>query len=158
MRCRCWQVVLVGVVWIILLGGCGEDGVGGTNNRPVWVGDAIEGTYAVLVSSELIGELTLQNGKYSFTSIPNSPDGEFELFFSDHPEGKYKIDRYYGSISVDSDLMKLEDDEILLKFTFISGDSERGFLVRNDRENKEVYFHSLVSELVIWEIHKSWYE
>ena len=152
------MAILVGILGVFLLGGCGENGISGTNNRPVWVGDTIEGTYAVLVSSELIGELKLQNGIYSFTSIPNSPDGEFELFFSSHPEGNYRIDKYYGSISKDSDLMILEDGEILLILTFTSGDTEKGFLLRNDGGNKEIYFHSLVSEFEVWDIHKSWYE
>lgn len=132
------------------------------------VGESIQGTYAVHFGkdSALIGYLTLNSGQYSFE--PNTPSAKYlesadsRFFFISHLQGAYFIE-YQGSIDANSILENLDDDEILAMILFNEASTEpqtrgvnRMFLIRNNQKGESLYFHSMVSELQLWGIGKSW--
>lgn len=121
------------------------------------VGNAIEGTYSVFVSFKYVGELVIQQGNYSLSLINISSEIGAENFFYRYPKGTYEIKEYYGTVTPSSILEDLENNEILLQIVFFSGDGvSKSYLIRNDKVNQEVYFHSIINEIQLWEIRKSW--
>ena len=83
------------------------------------------------------------------------------MYFIRHPNGIYALD-YHWSLDQDAILEDLEDLEVLVSIYFGEEMEERGFsvgfLIRNNKEGKVLFFHSHVNELEIWDINKSWDE
>lgn len=138
-----------------------------TKNRLPW---AIEGSYTVSgpdPTHKALGDLKLSDNKYVFTPLPF--DGTPSVYtspmlFAAEPEGNYTVE-YYGDIEPDSRLDNLPDNEILLTINFDPEDEHPDFedklkkyLIRNDRTNRELYFHSIISEFETWRIRKGWEE
>ncbi|MCP4229513.1 MAG: hypothetical protein GY771_05135 [bacterium] len=131
---------------------------------------AIEGNYVVSgpdMDHKALGDLKLSNNEYIYTSFPE--DGlpaclGFPMLYATEPEGSYTIE-YYGDIEPDVQLENLPDNEILLTINFDPEDKyadfeerRKKFLIRNDRTNRELYFHSIVSEFEMWRVRKGWEE
>jgi hypothetical protein len=133
------------------------------------VGQSIEGRYVVSFGYEstMIGYLYLDSGQYTYTSLA---DAETEaagcrFFFVRYPDGTYRTE-YYGSVRPESVLEMLEDNAILLTVALDAVEAgtsasdppctDRTFLIRSDRENAGLYFHSTVSELELWTVEKQW--
>jgi hypothetical protein len=157
LRGRLGLVVLVGVVGAVLLVGCGRgEGISRNELQPLTVGEVIDGTYDVTILPDFFGVLNLRNGRYSFDLTENEPDQGVNFFFYNYPEGSYEIIRYYGQVTQNSILENLDNNEILFRLLFISGDTKKVYLIRNDKDNEEIFFHSSGDELEIWKIRKSW--
>ena len=152
------------------LGACtGRNGVAPEHGYKV--GEAVEGTYAVFARSTLIGHLSLNSGQYTFTAqkdvvIPDEASGRF--FFIKHPEGHFEIE-YYGSVDQDVALEDLPDGETLLFISFgIDTDDahdaasmryaalDRVFLIKSDKKERTLYFHSIANELQLWDVSRPW--
>jgi len=137
------------------------------------VGLTIEGTYTVYIRSALVGYLNLSGGHYLFepssgTERPEGDNGWF--FFMIHRRGNYYIE-YYGSVDEHSRLEDLEDSAIISYIKFGENETEardaiiarshgvtdRVFLVRNDRRERELFFHSIANEFETWAINKPWH-
>lgn len=120
------------------------------------VGNSIEGTYSVSVSGKLLGKLVLRQDTYSFSLTTDSSDKKVNNFFYAHPEGTY-TKKYYETVTENSILENLSNNEILLQIDFLSSDGVyESYLIRNDNVHQEIYFHSIKNELELWEIRKSW--
>ncbi len=149
-----------GTVWEIT-------GVTTAKNRLPW---AIEGDYTVYGPTEdhkALGTLTLSKGRYKFDALPfdimPSAYG-FPMLYADVPNGEYDLE-YYGEIKEGTRLEDIADNGILVTINFDPynknpdfEENRKKFFIRNDAANRELFFHSIVSELEAWRVRKKWEE
>lgn len=158
--------ILLALAFGVMIVSCAE-GSTSVSDRKHQVGDSIEGTYTVSAESGIIGYLDLSNSKYSFTTAEGTQIPEWlteHFFFVKNPEGYYSIE-YYGSVDQDSLLEDLRQYEILSYVRFdtaaigsrkIPSSSRNLFLIRSDKTEKQLYFHSINSEIQMWLLTKPW--
>jgi hypothetical protein len=149
------MIVILSIMAIIsnTMGACG----GKPTMTSIQVGNAIEGIYTVHHQGMLIGHLNLHNGKYSFTLLDDKVTQETiaQIFFGRYPDGNFNIE-FYGSVNQSTRLEDLENDDILLRIRFSTDKTNKDFFIRNNKDKKEVYLHSIISEVELWSISKSW--
>ena len=130
------------------------------------VGEAIWGTYTITYAffeSENIGDLALSNNTYLFTpkyKKNKNWDSNIIDFFIENPTGSVDLG-YYSSINENTELESLEDSKNLIYFTFASANDsvpQTSFILSNDKYRKQLYFHSVVSDIQLWHITKPWEE
>ncbi len=135
------------------------------------VGQAMEGDYAVYHggAQEPTGHLSLSGGRYVYRPVAGAsqePALGQRFFFVRHLEGTYRVE-YYGNVASKSVLKALDDHDILLTVFFDApdaknhtpdphSDTDRVFLIRNDKAASRLYFHSTVSEVQNWRVDKPW--
>jgi hypothetical protein len=149
---------------------------GQTGKKDLTLGEAIHGTYKFLVGkydsnapdhniSVLVGNLTIQKGKYNFVpeSIRNSVQDLPKFCFLDDSSGTYTFSWYKKELSENTPVSSLEDDDILGTITMISkdqkktnGDMVSAWFIRIDLHAGYVYFHSLINEFQTWSITKKY--
>jgi hypothetical protein len=147
-----------GAIWRIKI-------VESAKERLPWV---IEGNYTVFGPDEdhkAIGDLKLSDGRYLYTPLPCDVTPSclgFPMLYGIETEGEYAIE-YYGDIARGARVDGLSNNEILLTINFDPENNYPGFeenrkkfLIRNDPGNRELYFHSIVSEFEMWRVRKRW--
>jgi hypothetical protein len=141
-----------------------------TEEKDVKVGKLFEGTYSVYLNIAdaqplELGNLSLTNGKYAFTSskagVSDSIKTSLEKikFFKD-PAGEYTT-AFRQGIGPDSLLNKIADNEFMLtiymdKDKALKRDMTSIFLLRNAKENREFYFDWVGNKAKTLEIKKPW--
>lgn len=157
------RVILIIVLSGILVGCRPEE-------KPLTIGEAIQGDYGVAfydhISEKTIqaGTLNIENGEYTFTpqvgvDIPNFMVDRF--YFISNPEGLYELS-YRGSMNGEDIFVESENLDTIATISFQGPEFNGGlihplnlnFLVRYGADSENIYFHSTVSELQRWGVHK----
>jgi len=141
------------------------------NKKQISVKEAIEGVYTFwdneyLDNPSIVGYLALYSGNYYFTylnhnELNKSSKGIASKFcFTQVNSGKYTLE-YRSKIDADALISQYDDNEILATITFDAEKQKntktsKTFLIRTDKDREHVYFHSIISELQLWNISKAW--
>lgn len=112
----------------------------------------------------LIGSLNLDSdGTYEFvehdvTIVPlELMDKQKDNFFMNNPNGSYTLD-YQDGFTGDTLLEEVEDHSTLVQVDFVANDSQETevFLIRVNKVQRNLYFHSTVSEIELFRVEKRW--
>lgn len=102
-----------------------------------------------------LGTLTVDGTSYHFDAVPSAEISSWaqdQLCFFEQPVGEVAFE-YETDVSPDNDIRTFENDDILLKVRVSCG---KIFLIRVNQNGKELYWHSVVSEIQFYSIRKSY--